>query len=176
MAVNLLEPEKGWFNKGTYLGKKKVLSLGFGYDTQMDLTLDGREDQDNRVWTADVFFDHPLGDGAVTVEASYIDIQNCTQNLNYSELRAGEDAKNWYIQAGYLLPCRIGPGRIQPYVRYETVDVDAHDKDDSDYASAGFNYYIKGNNAKISMDYTYVNNGRNENDQSIATFQLAVGF
>ncbi|MEA3385818.1 MAG: hypothetical protein U9Q89_05130 [Thermodesulfobacteriota bacterium] len=67
-------------------------------------------------------------------------------------------------------------GSIQPYVRYETVDVDAHDKDDSDYASAGFNYYIKGNNAKISMDYTYVDNGRYKNDQSIATFQLAVGF
>ncbi|MEA1991149.1 MAG: porin [Thermodesulfobacteriota bacterium] len=176
VAVNLLEPETAWFNKGTYLGKKKVLSLGFGYDTQNDLTLNGREDQDNRVWTADVFFDHPLGEGAVTVEAAYIDIQNCTQNLNYSELRAGEDAKNWYIQAGYLLPCQIGPGRIQPYVRYETVDVDVHDKDDSDYASAGLNYYIKGNNAKISMDYTYVNNGRNKNDQSIATFQLAVGF
>jgi len=176
VAVNLLEPETGWFNKGTYLGKKKVLSLGFGYDTQNDLTLNGREDQDNRVWTADVFFDHPIGEGAVTVEASYIDIQNCTQDLNYSELRAGEDAKNWYIQAGYLLPCRIGPGRIQPYVRYETVDVDVHDKDDSDYASAGFNYYIKGNNAKISMDYTYVDNGRYKNDQSIATFQLAVGF
>ena len=176
VAVNLLEPEKGWFNKGTYLGKKKVLSLGFGYDTQNDLTLNGREDQDNRVWTADVFFDHPLGDGAVTVEASYIDIQNCTQNLNYSELRAGEDAKNWYIQTGYLLPFQIGPGRIQPYARYEAVYVDAHDKDDSDYTSAGFNYYIKGNNAKISTDYTYVNNGRNKNDQSIATFQLAVGF
>jgi len=34
VAVSLLEPEKAWFNKGTYLGKKKVLSLGFGYDTQ----------------------------------------------------------------------------------------------------------------------------------------------
>ncbi|MBW1670988.1 MAG: porin [Deltaproteobacteria bacterium] len=174
MAVSLLEPEKGWFNKGTYLGKKKVLSLGFGYDTQNDLTLNGHEDQDNRVWTADVFFDHPLGGGAITVEAAYIDIQNCTQTHNFSELAAGDDAKNWYIQSGYLLPGKIGPGRFQPYVRYETVDVD--DKDDTEFMGAGLNYYFKGHNAKISLDYTYVSQDSDRDDQSIATFQLAVGF
>jgi hypothetical protein len=174
VAVSLLEPEKSWFNKGTYIGKKKVLSLGFGYDTQMDLTLNGREDQDNRVWTADVFFDHPLGEGAITVEAAYIDIQNCTQTHNFSDLAAGDDAENWYIQSGYLLPGKVGPGLIQPYVRYETVDVD--DKEDTDFMSAGLNYFIKGHNAKISLDYTYVDQDSSREDQSIATFQLAVGF
>ncbi len=174
VAVNLLEPEKGWFNKGTYLGKKKVLSLGFGYDTQMDLTLNGREDQDNRVWTADVFFDHPIGEGAVTVEAAYIDIQNCTQTHNFSELAAGDDAENWYIQSGYLLPGKVGPGRFQPYMRYEAVYVD--DKDDTEFMSAGLNYFVKGHNAKISLDYTYVDQESDRDDQSIATFQLAVGF
>ncbi|MDL1959883.1 MAG: OprO/OprP family phosphate-selective porin [Deltaproteobacteria bacterium] len=174
VAVSLLEPEKTWFNKGTYLGKKKVLSLGFGYDTQMDLTLNGHDDQDNRVWTSDVFFDHPLGEGAITVEAAYIDIQNCTQTHNFSELAAGDDAENWYIQSGYLLPGKVGPGRIQPYVKYETVDVD--DKDDTDFMTAGLNYFAKGHNAKISLDYTYVDQESDREDQSIATFQLAVGF
>ncbi len=174
VAVSLLEPEKSWFNKGTYLGKKKVLSLGFGYDTQMDLTLNGREDQDNRVWTSDVFFDYPLGEGAITVEAAYIDIQNCTQTHNFSDLAAGDDAENWYIQSGYLLPGKVGPGRIQPYVKYETVDVD--NKDDTDFMTAGLNYFVKGHNAKISLDYTYVDQESSREDQSIATFQLAVGF
>ncbi|MCD6198446.1 MAG: porin [Deltaproteobacteria bacterium] len=174
VAVSLLEPETGWFNKGTYLGKKKVLSLGFGYDTQNDLTLNSREDQDNRVWTADVFFDHPIGEGAVTVEAAYIDIQNCTQTHNFSELAAGDDAENWYIQSGYLLPGKVGPGRIQPYMRYEAVYVD--DKDDTEFMSAGLNYFVKGHNAKISLDYTYVEQESDRDDQSIATFQLAVGF
>jgi len=104
VAVNLLEPEKGWFNQGTYLGKKKVLSVGFGYDTQSNLTLNGITGQDNRVWTADVFLDHPVGGGAVTIEAAYIDITNSTQTHNYSALTAGDNAANWYIQAGYLVP------------------------------------------------------------------------
>ena len=120
LSVSLLEPETTWFNKGTYLGNKKVLSLGLGYDTQEDLTLNNREDTDNAVWTADVFFDHPVGDGAVTLEAAYIDIEHCTQDHNFSMLSKGDDAQNWYINAGYLLP----GGLFQPYVRYETVDVD----------------------------------------------------
>nr|HDM99879.1 hypothetical protein [Deltaproteobacteria bacterium] len=174
VALSLLEPEKGWFNMGTYLGKKKVLSLGLGCDNQNDLTLNGREDQNNLVWTADVFLDHPLGEGAVTAEAAYIDIKNCTQTHNFSELAAGDDAKNWYIQAGYLLPGKIGPGLLQPYIKYEAVDVD--DKDDTEFITAGLNYFVKGHNAKISMDYTYVGQDSDREDQSIATFQLAVGF
>ena len=72
----------------SYLGEKKVLSLGFGFDAQNGLTLSGSEDRDNRVWTADVFMDHPIGDGAETVEAAYIHNKNCTQTHNFSELTA----------------------------------------------------------------------------------------
>jgi hypothetical protein len=64
MAVNLLELETEWFNQGTYLGQKKVLSLGFGMDSQSDLTLNNQTGQDNLAWTVDAFFDHPLAAGA----------------------------------------------------------------------------------------------------------------
>jgi hypothetical protein len=100
------------------------------------------------VWTADVFFDHPVG-GAVTVEAAFIDIENCTETQPqlYTDLAAGDDAKNWYINAGYLLPGSAGPGRFQPYIRYETVDVD--EKNETDFLSGGVNYYTKGHNCKL---------------------------
>jgi hypothetical protein len=177
VSLSLLEPETGWFNKGTYLGKKKVLSLGLGLDSQDDLTLGGTEDN-NLVWTADLFFDHPVGDGAVTVEAAYIDIEHCTQNHNFTSLSEGDDAENWYIQAGYLLPIHL-----QPYVRYETVDVDR--EFETDFYSIGVNYYMKGHNCKISADYTSVDqesgamNGAGTaalDDQDIFTFQITVGF
>ena len=174
VAINLLDPEKGWFNKGTYLGEKKVLSFGLGYDTQNDLTLNNVPNEDNRVWTADVFFDHPVGEGAVTAEAAFIDINKCTQTHNFSNLAAGDNAENWYAQAGYLLPGEIGPGRFQPYVRFETVNVNG--KDDTDYKSAGINYYIKGHNAKLSLDYTNVDHEGPMSNTGIVTFQMAVGF
>ena len=177
VSLSLLEPETSWFNKGTYIGKKKVLSLGFGIDSQDDLTLAGTtKKDDNLVWTLDAFFDHPVGEGAVTAEAAYIDIEHCTQNHNYSELSKGEDAENWYISAGYLLPGSVGPGRFQPYVRYETVDVD--DDEDTDFWSVGLNYFMKGHNCKISADYTQVDqdSGATRDDQDIVTLQFCVGF
>ena len=177
ISLSLLEPETGWFNKGTYLGKKRVLSLGLGGQSQADLTLNGVQGEDNKVWTADVFFDHPVGAGAVTVEAAYIDIGNCTETQPqlYTDLSAGDDAENWYINAGYLLPGSIGPGRFQPYIRYETVDVDK--KNETDFWSGGFNYYMKGHNCKITADYMRVdpdNNAKDERD--IFTLQFCVGF
>jgi hypothetical protein len=181
IAASLLEPEKGWFNKGTYIGKKKVLSLGFGLDSQESLTLNGLEDQDNLVWTADVFFDHPVGEGAVTVEGAYIDIDNCTQDQNaYTQLMAGDDTKNWYINAGYLLPGSVGPGRLQPYVRYETVDVDQRGEIqdyETDFWSGGINYYLKGHNCKLTADYMRVDpDDDDRDDQDIFIFQITVGF
>ena len=177
LSLSLLEPETSWFNKGTYLGKKKVLSFGFGMDSQDDLTLNDREDQDNFVWTADVFFDHPVGAGAVTVEAAYIDIDNCTQGKPnfYHDLEAGDDAENWYINAGYFLPGSFGPGRLQPYMRYETVDVDK--KNETDFWSGGVNYYLKGHNCKITADYMRVDPDNSaKDDRDIVTFQITIGF
>lgn len=179
LSLSLLEPETSWFNKGTYLGKKKVLSFGFGMDSQDDLTLNGVEGKDNTVWTADVFFDHPVGEGAVTAEGAYIDIDNCTQGKPnfYHDLEAGDDAENWYINAGYLLPGSIGPGRFQPYFRYETVDVDK--KDETDFWSGGLNYYLKGkgHNCKLTADYMHVDPDNNaKDDRDIFTFQICVGF
>jgi hypothetical protein len=177
LSLSLLEPETNWFNKGTYLGKKKVLSLGLGMDSQDDLTLAGIEDRDNTVWTVDAFFDHPVGEGAVTFEAAYIDIDNCTQGGPnfYHDLEAGDDAENWYINAGYLLPGSIGPGRLQPYIRFETVDVD--NKNETDFLSGGFNYYLKGHNCKLTADYMHVDPDNNtKDDRNIFTFQITVGF
>ena len=177
LSLSLLDPEKGWFNKGTYFGKKKVLSFGVGMDRQDDLTLGGTEGLDNEVWTADAFFDYPVGEGAVTVEAAYIDIDNCTQGTPnfYHDLEAGDDAQNWYINAGYLLPYPVGPGHFQPYIRYETVDVD--DKNETDFWSGGFNYIIKGHNCKLTADYMRVEpDNEDKDDRGIFTCQITLGF
>ena len=184
ISVNLLEPEKGWYNKGSYLGKKKVLAMGAGYDYQPDLTLDGMDNQNNEAWTADVFFDHPVGEGAVTAELSYVNLKNSTQTMGFSRLVKGKDAQIYYIQAGYLFPGQIGPGRVQPYFRYEHMDV--KDAPDTSFPCAGVNYFIKGHSAKFTLDWTIVHqkekidgltgNFSGDKNQNIITFQLAVGF
>jgi len=172
VAVNLLEPEKEWFNQGTYLGKKKVLSFGAGLDKQNDLTLNNIPGQDNTAWTIDGFFDHPVAKDAVTVESAYIHIRNSTQTNTFAKLAPGDNAGLFYLQAGYYFGAPIGKGNLQPYFRYENVSVEQ--KNETSFWSGGLNYYLKGHNAKLSLDYTVINHSEIEN-QSMVTLQLAIG-
>jgi hypothetical protein len=185
ISLNLLEPETSWFNKGTYLGTKKVLALGFGFDYQDDLQLGNIDDKRSLGLTADLFYDHPVGDGAVTMEAAYIRIKNATQNLAFSRLNAGGDAHLYYIQGGYLLPGNYGRGRIQPYFRWEQVAVDS--APDTMIPSAGVNYFIKGHSAKLTLDWSLLHQRGSESsfahtgtfngeDQHTVTFQASLGF
>ena len=176
LSLNLLEPETGWFNKGTYLGKKKVLAFSVGFDAQQNLALAGTALQDNLVWTADLFLEHPLGAGTADLEASYSHIGNSTQTHNLSALAAGDDARTGYVQAGYLFPGQLGSGRFQPYLRYEAISVVK--KPDTGFYSGGFNYLVKGHDAKFSADYSLVNQEEEtptRRDHGIATLQLAIG-
>jgi hypothetical protein len=186
LSLNLLDTkdaETAWFNKGTYLGKKDILAIGAGFDSQNDLTLGGASEKDNLGWTIDLFLDHSVGDGAITVEAAYIDVNNVTQTLAYSWLTAGDNAQIYYIQAGYLLPWNIDSDkRLQPYFRYEVLSVD--DKDDTTFPCVGVNYYIKGHSAKLTLDWTFIDQEEDfaasgnfsGEDQHLVTFQFSVGF
>ncbi|MEI9952867.1 MAG: hypothetical protein WDO74_28820 [Pseudomonadota bacterium] len=61
LQINILEPETGFFYAGTYLGKKKILSVGAAYDFQSDY----------KHWAVDGFLDMPLGPGSITAQANY---------------------------------------------------------------------------------------------------------
>jgi hypothetical protein len=171
-VLNLLEPETGWFNQGTYLGKKKVLSIGAAFDSQNNLTLNNEPGQDNFIWTIDAFFDHPAANGAVTAESAYINIKNSSQANGFAQLAAGDNADFFYIQAGYYFNTPVAVGNVQPYFRYETVSVEQ--KDNTGIFSGGFNYYLNGHNAKASFDYTVISHP-DADGQGIFTVQLAVG-
>ena len=69
----------------------------------------------------------------------------------------------------------MGSGRFQPYIRYETVDVDK--KNETDFLSGGFNYYLKGHNCKLTADYMHIDPSNDDkDDRGIFTFQFTVGF
>lgn len=173
LAVNLLEPESAWFNKGTYLGDKRVLALGFGIDRQDELALPSGTRFDSRSWTADCFFDHPVGAGAVTVEAAYIEVTGMTQPLPFAGLQAGTDASFAYLQAGYLLPGHLGPGRLQVYGRSERSD--PSDGDHTTWSSLGANYLMRGHDLKLTLDWSRVGRAGTAADTDIVTLQLQLG-
>lgn len=154
VALQLLEPETTWFNRGTYLGTKRVLAFGFGIDRQDDLTATGHPRFDSHAWTLDGFFDHPLGNGAVTLEGSVTDIDGLTQPLAFAGLTAGANARLAYVNAGYLLPGTVGPGRVQVFGRWERVDGDG-DRDTTT-PTIGANYLVRGHDLKATVEWSQI--------------------
>ena len=60
LQLNLLDPEPGFFYAGTYLGKKKILSIGGSFDTQKSY----------HYFAGDVFADLPVGPGVFTAQVN----------------------------------------------------------------------------------------------------------
>jgi hypothetical protein len=60
LQLNLLDAEPGFFYAGTYLGAKKILSLGGSFDIQ----------DDYKYFAGDVFVDMPLGPGVFTAQVN----------------------------------------------------------------------------------------------------------
>jgi hypothetical protein len=167
ISLSPLEHEDRWFNKGNYLGAKKVLSFGVGFDRQADMQwADGRPIADYSAWTADAFFDHPVGRSAVNFEWAYAGIKN-SQELG--------DAKTWYAQGGWLMPPVAKGFRLQPYVKYESIY--RNTAADTQFASAGVNVLFKQHDIKLTMEFDKAmpESGSAEKSKSIFTVQMQVG-
>ena len=172
VSLNLLDPETGWFNRGTYLGEKRVLALSVGFDRQADLAIaDGARTY--RAWTADLFLDHPVGRGAVTVEASYTDAHALPLGLPFAGVPVGAGRRLAYLQGGFLLPWRLGAGRLQVYGRAERLLVS--DGADMSLPGAGVHYLVRGHDLKLTAEWSRSPRGSRP-PSSVLTLQTQVGF
>ena len=173
LSLNLLEAETSWFNRGTYLGEKRVLALGVGFDRQANLVLGQTSGRTYSAWTADLFFDHPLRRGALTVEASYTDAHSLPQGLPFAGVPVGAAGRMSYLQGGFLLPWRLGAGRIQLYARAERLIVE--DADDTSLPAAGLSYLVRGQDLKLTADWSRSPQGARPASSAL-TLQAQVGF
>lgn len=169
------------YNGGTYLGQKDILTIGAGFITQKDAMWhqEGTETrfENMRLWSADVFYEHPLNKAqgnAVTVYAAYsiTDFgKNYVRNLGVMNPANGVNAKaafngagnafpmmgtgsTLFAQAGYLFGKNLlgKMGTLQPYadVQYSRFDLL---KDAMAMYEAGLNWLIDGQRAKMSVGY-----------------------
>jgi hypothetical protein len=165
VQLNLFDAEEGLFNSSTYLGKKKTIAFGVGYDGQSDVAVDsvtGKE-VDYQFFTADTFIEFPIGIGTLTAEAAYndLDLDNTVNPLGTAIEEALTGAVNakesqgngFYFQTGYFIK------NWQPWVMYEQWNSDGvSDAGSWDAFRVGVNYYFKGHNANIKVGYEQVNN------------------
>lgn len=171
------ESDKLPYFVGTYLGKKRVLSVGAGFYHHPGALAKGNElttaeRADVTKLAADVFFDTPIGTkgGALNLLAAYY-------NFNYGgddNFAAGglvpANGSIMYGQVGYVLPFNAKGHRFMPYLTYSHQDL-KHTPNNSREFALGLNWFINGHNAKITAEYV---NGIKGTDGATATDILRI--
>jgi hypothetical protein len=130
------EADKGFYYAGTTLGKKQILALGAGYETQ----------EEYRAYSADVFYDQPIGDGnGLTLQAGFYHYDG---DVIFPELPE-QDALQFEL--GYY----IGSVKLMPFVTYYERDFEDPELVDQSGSifQIGLGYYMKGFNRTLKASY-----------------------
>ena len=160
--VSLWDPEYDYGYEGTYLGTKKVLTFGAAYDTQADVAyanyLSRAEPKNYKAWTVDGFMELPHTTGVYTLSAASFkyDTGGAFAKSPDPKLAANSDLKGYYVKGGYMLPGKVGPGRLQFFGRHERLNYGVKTGNveyyDNRWNSLGFNYYIDGQRLKVTAE------------------------
>ena len=158
--VSLLDPEDDYGYKGTYLGKKKVLTFGGAYQFEPEVaygdTVARNDAKDYQAWTVDAYLEYPLeGIGTFTASAAYedVDLDDAYKgnNPDSGTININGQKNGWYAKAGYLLPNLP----LQFFGRYEKwtfASLNNIYDQDIDWYGGGVNYYFRGQNLKLTAE------------------------
>lgn len=162
MHVSLLEPESNYGYRGTYLGQKKVLTFGAAVQYEPDAVYSDwiakTGEKDYTAWTVDGYFEYPVKNvGTFTVSSAYVkyDLDHAYLGLNPDPLAVGLNGEKngWYTKAGYMLPATP----LQFFGRYEQwkyAQLSGFYNQQVKFTGLGVNYYIWGQNLKLSAEYS----------------------
>jgi len=179
VQINLWDAEPGYFNLSTYVGKKRTMGFGIGFDTQNNVANDLNTGQtiDYNFLTLDYFLDIPMGGNlTITTEAAYsmLDLDNAgiLQDGNGDVLSTVSASQSqgdgFYLQTGVLV------GKWQPWVMYEQWNSDGvADAGSWDAFRFGGTYFWKGHNTNFKAGYEIVNN-RTPGEPGINTFAFGM--
>ncbi|MHA7944542.1 hypothetical protein ACJOV8_015805 [Formosa sp. 3Alg 14/1] len=167
---------------GTYLGKKKLLSVGIGakyqHDALYSIDNENRLYHDMNLWSADVYWDHPVTSTFIDATSAYVGYFN--YDLGPNNLRSvgvnntayGFDNTNDIVNGlGNSFPSmgtgqsiyghfgilfkQMGKetdwGQLEPYLVMQSSRFDAL-QSDMVFGSVGLNWYLSGHNSKLSLD------------------------
>ncbi len=162
--VSLLEPENEYGYKGTYMGKKKVLTFGAAYQYEPYVVFDDTVTKTAHLhykgWTADAFFEYPVeGMGTFTFGSAYekVDFGDGYQSLHpeLGALGLNGQKNGWYAKAGYMLPKHP----IQLFGRYENWRFamlnNVYDQE-VEWIGGGANCYVWEQRLKVTLEASHM--------------------
>jgi hypothetical protein len=165
------EPAGGYM--GSYLGDKKVLTIGGGVAFEPAVVYRNvnpagavLNDQtvDYSAYAADLLFEYPTKYGTPTVNAQYLktDFEDAYKtNFNAGDRLANITGLNgqkegWFAKGAYILPVKVRGALFQPYGVYEDWTF-AHllgiDGQVVNQYGGGLNAYIKAQNVRLTLEY-----------------------
>lgn len=157
------EPNPAYYTSSTYYGSARVLALAVAGMYQSDGVGTAANKGDYKAWNLDALFEQKLaGGGVITLEGAYYsydtdDKTDVATNFggagptdNVGGLTQGD---GWLAAVAYLVPTKLGWGRLQPHFRYQTFDADLTNVTTKQY-DYGVNYVIDGHNARLSLTYS----------------------
>ena len=154
LDYNILDEESNFlpYKVGTYLGSKRVFNIGAGFFNHANGVVEADGDGASvNIFAIDAFYDSPLSgnNDAITAYAVY-------QSNDYGEdfvLGPYATGDMFYTHVGYLIPGDKTKTRVQPYVSFNTRQIDAIE-DNATRLGVGGNIFLTGHHSKISVEYT----------------------
>jgi hypothetical protein len=157
VQFNLLDAEPGFFYQGTYLGARKIVSLGFFGEFQ----------DDYKYFGGDAIVDLPVGPGILTAQA------NGGQWDGGSWLQLTKQ-RVYMVEAGYV----IGPLMLSPIVHFERLTSYTQTPDASipseDRLGGGLVFWPYGHNSNLKVFFTRVKRDPADHAFSVVNVQWQV--
>jgi hypothetical protein len=188
------KPETGYTLADTYLGRQNVFTLGVGYRV-VGAETTGRNNNysnDAKMWTVDMLYEQKFGDLVPNLQVGYIDAKDVAYQVAGNNVRYGK-ATQIYAQGQLLYNQVVGFGRPALAIRFEQnknkdllqLDTNTAGAAPTPVPGAGdpkntrigvfVNYYIKGQDAKVSFGVDSVNRNTDSkgiNGESFTDFTL----
>lgn len=154
--VDLFDKESNFlpYKVGTYLGSKKVLSIGGGFFIHPNAIVrrtalgEKLEKQGTYIVAVDVFYDAPIGDRSALTAYAVYQYNNYGDNYYFSAYGSGHMT---YAHLGFLLPFQ-GAVRLQPYASYAFLTYDAN-VDNRHVPGVGINALLNAHHSKLTLEY-----------------------
>ncbi len=163
LHVSLFDPETDYGYKATYLGTRKVFTLGAAFDFQADVAYANfparTNSKDYKAVTVDGLLEVPTSSGTYTLSGAYFkyDTGGAINQNPDPLLSLSSELKAAYLKGAYLLPNKVGPGRLQPYFRYEKSVYRLNSGfRNQHWRGVGVNFYQNGQNLRLSLEHANV--------------------
>lgn len=142
VSLSLINPEPGYYGNSQFYGKKDVLGIGLGLQTQKD----GSGTDDFVEFNADILFEKNFkGAGVLDLEGAFYKYEGDGESIDYS----------YFVLASWLLPMKTGPGQFQPLVRLQQAKPTDEDADTWTLVDAQIGYVVAEFACRFAFGYQY---------------------